>query len=168
MCESAPSTDPQGAIGIDQQGSDEVIGQPVCRCERVDCSVANAAQSVGSADPQVAVRRRGERKNHIARKPIAHRQVFHFAEGASLAGDGVETAAAGANPKRAGIVFDDGCGRIGGKAVACAESAEALVAQDVKTTGFRPDPDVALVVLQDGEYRSSGEGVGYGETVQLA
>lgn len=107
-------------------------------------------------------------ENYIARKPIANSQVFHLTEGAPVAGDCIETVATGANPQSACIVLDDCRGRVGGETIPHAESAEALVAQNVEATRFSPHPDIPFAVLHDGEDGGSGKRVRYGETVKLA
>src|SRR5271157_675524 len=111
MSEAAAGADPERAVCVDEQRADEVVGQTVGGGVGADCASANAVEAVGSADPQVTIRGGGEGQNHVAGEAVAHRVNLDLADASAAAGDGVQAAADGADPQRAGVVFDDcGCG----------------------------------------------------------
>src|SRR5215831_14297644 len=109
----------------------------------------DVVKAVGSAGPDVASGRCGEGKDDVAGEAVAHAEGFGFTERRAGAGHSVQAIAAGPDPKYASVIFYHGRGCVGRKTVARTKGAEAFVAQDVESAGFRADPEVALTVFEN-------------------
>ena len=166
--QSAPRGDPQRSVGIHQQRADEIVGQAVRRGERVDLAAANAAQPIRRAHPHVAVRRGGQRQDHVAGQPVAHGVVADRWPCPPRRPHHVQPAAAGAHPQRPGAVFDNRGGVVGGKSIMRCQCFETLIAQDVQAAGLGAHPEIALAVFHQGENGGGGQRIGDRKAVQLA
>src|SRR5215472_2848715 len=114
MREAASRTDPEGAIRVRMQGSDEVVRKTVRRGERTNGASTYAVEAVGCAHPQVAIGRSCEGKEHVAQQAVAYR-VGTGRGGASEA-QGSHPVSGGADPERACAILNHGGCIVAGQA----------------------------------------------------
>src|SRR5260370_22497988 len=143
MGQGSACADPKGAVAVREEGADEVIGQAVGRGVRCDLAVLDVVQAVGGSYPHAAVSAGSQREDYFAEKAVVCRAML------DLAGlPAIEAVSVGSYPHAViGGLRDGGDDVI----AAGGRCGEVLLSKDVEAGGFRADPEISFLVLEEGE-----------------
>src|SRR5260370_4007272 len=150
MGQTSACADPKRAVAVREEGADEVVGQAVGRGVRCDLAVLDVVQAVGGSYPHAAVSAGSQREDYFAEKAVVCREML------DLAGlPAIEAVSVGSYPHAViGGLRDGGDDVIaeGGKCV------EVLLSKGVEAGGFRADPQISVLVFEEGERGAGAHG----------